>query len=252
MKTVWKGAISFGLVSIPVKLYTAVQRQATGFKLLHREDRGRIRYKRVCAEDGREIPWEEIVKGLEIRKGEYVVFENEELQQIRPDRTETIEIVEFVDESQVDRIHFDRPYYVAPDGQAKAYYLLKDVLASTAKVAIGRFAIREKEHICTIGSYRNGLLLTTLNYAYEIRDMDRLEELEEAPQLSERELELAKDLVNRLYEEAFNIAEFRDTFAEELKELVKKKAAGEEVVVREQPRKMEEADLLRALEASLR
>ncbi|MBI2545897.1 Ku protein [Candidatus Woesearchaeota archaeon] len=253
MKSVWNGYVSFGLVSIPVRLYAAVENQAISFRLICSECKSPIRYKRFCEGCKREVPWGEVLKAIEIRKGQFYVFEKEELEKLKPAKADTIDVVEFVDAHQVDPIYIHKHYYCAPQKpKDKAYFLFREVLESTARVAIGRFVMREKEHTCIISAYKDGMLLTTLNYQYEIRDIKRVEELKEPPKLKKEELELAKQLVQKLTTDEFDISEFKDTFAEQLKELIRKKEKGEPVIIKEAKQPKVEKNLIQALKASLK
>jgi DNA end-binding protein Ku len=252
MKSIWQGSISFGLVSIPIRLYSAIERKGIGFRLLHKKDNSTIIYKRFCTKEGKEVKWEDIVKGIEVRKGQFYVVSKEELAKIKPEKTDYIDIVEFVDNSQIDPIYFDSHYYVAPARKKdKAYFLFKEVMKLSGKAAIGRFVMREKEYAAVISSYKKGLLLTTLNYAYEIRDINKLEELAEAPKVSAEELALAKTLIQKLAKPEFEITQFKDTFLEQLKELIVQKEKGKIVAAKLVHRKKEE-NLITALRASLK
>lgn len=253
MKAVWSGSIAFGLVNIPINIYPATEITALGFRLLHKKDNTPIEYKRFCPKDKKEVAWNDIVRGLEIKKGEFYVFTKEELDKIKPKKTESIEITEFVDSHQIDPIYFNKHYFVSPtSSKEKAYFLFNEVLRDSAKVAIGRFVMRDKEYVCAIESYKNGMLLTTLNYAYEIRDIKEIRELAEKPKLEKEEVELAKKIISRLYSEEFEISKFKDTFAEELKEALKKKAKGIEIKEVKKPAKTKERGLMEALKASVK
>lgn len=251
MKAVWKGSIAFGLVNVPVRLYSAVESHAIGFRMLHSKCKTPIKYHRWCPECDREVEWADIVKGLEIRKGQFYVIDKKTLEELRPQKSETIDIVEFVDAKQVDPLYFNKHYFVVPDAQSKAYYLFKDVLETTAKMAVGRFVLRDKEYVCAIESYRKGLLLSTLNYAYEVRDIDRLPELQKAPKMTAQERKLARELVQRLHADEFRIERFKDSFAEDLKKLLKKREKGE-VVVKKVKKRPAQKDLISALKASVK
>lgn len=254
MKTIWKGSISFGLVNIPIKLYSAIETKGTKTKLLYKKNLSPIRYKRWNDESNKEIPWADIVKGIEIGEDEFVVMSQKELEAIRPEKSKAIDIVEFVDIQQIDPIYFNSHYYIAPEkAKEKAYFLLKEVLHQTSKMAIGQFAMHEKMHTCAIESYKEGLLLTTLNYGYEIRDISEIEELKKKPKLSKQELTLAKQLIDKITVKEFNIDIFKDTFHESLMEIIKKKAKGQKITIekQEQP-KTKEKNLIAALKASLK
>jgi DNA end-binding protein Ku len=253
MKAIWTGAISFGLVNIPVRLYSAIEQQENGFRLLHKKDNVPLKYKRWCPKHDHEVPWDEVVKGLEIGKNKYFVLEKEELGKLRPKGTDEIEILEIIDSWQIDPIYFGHHYFIGPDsGKEKAYFLLKNALEQAAKAAVGKFVMKEREHVCAIESYKSGLLLTTLNYAHEIRDIRKVDFLDDAPDLKQQEVNLATQLIAKLEKKEFKIAGFRDTFADELKALVRKKAKGELVEVKYEPKGTGgEKNLIEALKASL-
>lgn len=252
MKAIWSGSISFGLVNIPVKLYSAINSQSVKFRLLHKEHLKPIRYRRTCDGCELDVDWQDIVKGIEVRKGQFVVVEPEELKELKPEKTETIDIEEFVPSEQIDSIYQDKHYYVGPGGQNRAFFLLKEVLQERNASAIGRFVMREKEYVCSIESYKEGLLLTTLNYAHEIRDISQIESLSGAPAPKEGELKLARELVDKLTSEEFAIKDYKDTFAEDLKEYVEKKAKGEKIeIAGQRPSITDQDKIIEALKASL-
>lgn len=254
MKSVWNGSISFGMVNIPVKLYSAVESQAISFRILHKKDKTPLQYKRWCPKCEEEVEWSDVVKGLEVRKGQYYVLSKKELEKLRPEKTNAIEIIQFIDAHQIDPIYFDKNYFTAPvNEKEKAYFLFKEVLESTAKVAVGRFVMKEKEYVCAIQSYKKGLLLTTLNYEYEIRDINKIPELSKDIKLKDEELKLAKQLINKMYDKEFDISDFKDSFAEELKEVLKKKEKGELIKIKEgKAKKVTKKNLVDALKASLK
>ncbi len=250
MKSTWKGSMSFGLVNIPVRMYSAVESKSFGFRLLHEECGTPVKYKRWCPNCQKDVAWNQITKGIELRKGHFLAISSEELKKLKPAKSDTIEIIAFTDAYQIGSIYVNKHYYLGPEKpKEKAYFLFKEVLQSTAKVALGRFVMREKEHTCMIGAYKLGLVLTTLNYAYEIRDINEIQELKEAPKLSEQELALAKQLIDKLYEESFDISQFRDAFADKLKEIIAKPGRKERAIPE---RKVERKNLIEALRASIR
>ena len=253
MKAIWKGSISFGLVNIPIQLYAAVEPQSKGFRLLHRKDKVPIQYKRWCPKHNQEVTWNDIVKGIEMAKNKFYVFEKEELEKIKPKRTDSIDIVEILDAWQIDPIYYDHHYFVGPDSEKeKAYFLFKQVLEQCAKAALGRFVMHDKEYVCAIESYKDGLLLTTLNYAHEIRDITKMDYIKDAPTLKQQETNLALQLIEKLETKEFDISEFQDTYMDELKELIKKKAKGAFIEVKYKPEKAKkEKNLIEALKASL-
>ena len=253
MKAVWTGSISFGLVNIPVRLYAAVEPQTKGFRLLHKKDKVPIQYKRWCPKHNKEVPWGDIVKGVEMGKNNYFVLEKEELEQLRPKKTDEITIVEIIDAWQIDPIYNDHHYFIGPDSEKeKAYFLFKQVMEQCAKAALGRFVLHEKEYVCAIESYKEGLLLTTLNYAHEIRNITHVDYLADAPSLKAEEAKLAMQLIEKLEKKEFDITKFEDTYMDELKALIKKKAKGAVIVVKQKPKKAQkEKNLIEALKASL-
>lgn len=253
MKSIWNGSISFGLVNIPIKLYSAVESKSFSFKMLDSKSHSPIKYKRVSEKTGEEVPWNEIVKGVELAKGKYFVPTKEQLSAIKPEKSDTIDIVEFVDQDQIDPVYFSSHYYVGPAKEKeKTYFLFKEILQITARTALGRFVMREKEYVCTIKAYKEGLLLTTLNYSYEIRDMKKVDNVSSAPKINEPELKLAKELINKLYKNRFNMAQFRDTFAEEMEKILEKAAKGEVIQAAKVTKKVKKEDnLIAALKASL-
>jgi DNA end-binding protein Ku len=255
----WMGTLNFGLVSMPVKLYSAVTNRSVHFNQLHGADNARIQQKRVCSADGEEVPFEEIVKGYELAPERYVVIEDAELQALAPEATRTIEIEDFVEIEEIDRIYFDQPYYIVPNrGGARSYRLLLAAMRDTGKVAIARVVLRSRERLVAVHPHEDVLMMTTLTYADEVNPTSALRELggeeeeKEAPAVGERELDVAKRLVESLAE-PFDITRYRDTYREAVLDLIDRKASGEEIVV--QPRPAVEAlrspDLMGALQASL-
>ena len=243
MKSLWKGSIAFGLVNIPIKLYSAVEQKPLKTRLLHKDKLSPIRYKKWCDACTQEVSQDEIVKGIEVSPDEYVVISDDELRSIRPEKSTWIEIMEFVHSHQIDPIYFSAHYYAGPEQpKDKTYFLFREVLQQTAKTAIGRFVMREKEHVCAIEAYRQGLLLTTLNYDYEIRDIMQVDGLDEPPQLSQVEMDLARQLLDQITVDEFDITRFHDTFEKDLKELVERKARGETIAIHKRgyPRTTEE------------
>ena len=253
MKSIWNGSISFGLVNIPIKLYSAVESRAFSFRMLDKKTSSPIKYKRISEKTGKEVPWAEIVKGIEISKGKFFVPTEEQLKSIKPEKSSTIDIVEFVDQQQIDPIYFNSHYFVGPSKEKeKTYFLFREVLQATARTALGRFVMREKEYVCAITSYKQGLLLTTLNYPYEIRNMDDVDNIGSAPKIQKQEMDLAKELLNKLYKEELDLKQFKDTFAEEMEKLLKRAAKGEVIEVKKEEKKeKKEENLIAALKASL-
>lgn len=254
-RSIWTGTISFGLVTIPVKLYPAVQRKTVRFNQLDGEDRSRIQQKRVNSRTGEEVPYERLVKGYEIAPDQYVVIEPNELEALDPKRTRTIEIEDFVDATQIDPILYDATYYVAPaTGGAKPYRLLVAAMHETGKVAVARIVLRTKEYLVALRPTGDNLELSTMLFSDEIVDPKSIEELADGAELdaAPREVEIAKQLIASL-EADFDPGRYEDEYRRRVLDLIERKAAGEEIAVVAAP--AEEAapapDLMSALKASL-
>jgi len=255
-RSMWMGTLNFGLVSMPVKLYSAVTNKSVHFNQLHGADNARIQQKRVCSADGEEVPYEEIVKGYELAPERYVVIEDAELAALAPEATRTIEIEDFVEIGEIDRIYFDQPYYIVPNrGGARSYKLLLQAMRDTGKVAIARVVLRSRERLVAVHPREDVLMMTTLSYADEINSTSELRELggeEESAAVGERELDVARRLVQSLAE-PFDITRYRDTYREAVLDLIDRKASGEEIVVEPRPtvEALQAPDLMGALQASL-
>ena len=252
-RAIWSGAISFGLVNIPVKLYSAVSRKTVRFYQIDAESGARVRQKRVGA-DGEEVAYEQIVKGYEIGPDRYVTITPEELESLEPQKTRTIDIEDFVDLEDIDPMFYDHPYYLAPDtGAAKAYRLLVDAMEDSGKVAIARVVLRSKEHLVAIRPRSGVLAMETMLFADEVISPDSLDELSGDGEVatSDRELTMAKQLIDSLTSE-FEPEKYRDEYRERVLDLIERKAQGETVVIEapdEAPAKV--PDLMAALEASI-
>ncbi len=251
---VWKGSINFGLVSIPIELYSAIQPHVIGFKMLHNRCNTPISNKRWCANCDKEIQWEEIVKGLKLPDGSFFVITKENLKKLRPEKTETITVVEFVETRSVPPIYYDQHYYVTPQksGQ-KAFFLLAAALKKFDQSAVAQFVLRDKDFVCLLQPYENGLLMTTLHYVYEIKQLDITNKIKAPAKLSEEELKLAELLMSKLYKKKFDISRFKDTFAARLAKAIKSKQEGKVVRVKDsKPAGTPEVSLLEALRASIK
>jgi DNA end-binding protein Ku len=248
---IWTGSISFGLVTVPVRLVSATRSQDVRFHQLEAETGARIRYRRVSEQTGEEVPNDQIVKGYELENGHYVVLEGDELAALKPKASRQIEIEDFVDLAEIDPIYFEQPYYLVPDKDAaKAYRLLTQVMEDEGKVAVGRFVLRSKEALVAIRPVDGMLCLETMRYADEVLDVDR-EQFDTEAEPTERELDMARQLVTSLAGQ-FDPEKYRDEYREEVLALIDRKAAGEEIVAPvtvEEPAKV--LDLMAALEASL-
>jgi DNA end-binding protein Ku len=250
----WKGTLTFGLVSVPVKLYSAVVQRSVRFHQLHATDHARIVQQRVCSAEGEEVPFGEIVKGYEIAPGRHVVIEPEEFAALEPAFTRTIEVEDFVQLDEIDPIYFDRPYFLVPNhGGARSYRLLFETMRDTGKVAIGRVVLRSRQQLVAIHPREEVLTMTTLNFGDEIQRVADMSELhEDEVVLADNELEIAHRLVESIAR-PFDIANYRDTYREALLDLIDRKAAGEQIVLEPPPRDqpLEAPDLMSALEASI-
>jgi DNA end-binding protein Ku len=250
MKTIWKGAISFGLVTIPVKLYTATEEKTLRFNQLHEKDGGRIKYKRVCSIDGEEVPYNEIVKGFEYEKDRYVTLTDEELESLPVPTARAIEIERFVDSEQIDPLYFQRSYYLVPEGTGlKAYHLLREAMGDDGKVAVAKVAFREKEHLATLRLRDKVLVLETMFWPDEIRE-PKFEELDEEVELRPQEVKMARSLIDSLTDD-FEPEEFTDEYRATLEEIIRKKVEGEEITFAEPSEPSKVVDLMDALRASV-
>ncbi|MDP9401153.1 MAG: Ku protein [Actinomycetota bacterium] len=254
-RAIWTGALSFGLVTVPVRLFSAVNRKTVRFHQLNAKTGVRIQQKRVDPSTGEEVAYDDIVKGYELSPDRYVVLDNDELDALDPKKTKTIDIEDFVALEDIDPIFYDHPYYLAPGpGGAKPYRLLLDAMRETGKVAVARVVIRSKEQLVVIRPMDDVLAMETMVFPDEVLDPHRIDDLPDPDevQTSERELEIAKQLVESLAAD-FEPARYRDTYRDEVLALIERKAQGEEIAV--QPAREEAAapvpDLMSALKASL-
>ncbi|HEX6754609.1 MAG TPA: Ku protein [Mycobacteriales bacterium] len=252
MRAIWKGAVSFGLVSIPVKLYTATEERDISFHQVHREDGGRIRYKRVCQIDGEEIPYSEIAKGFELPSGETVVITDEDLAELPLATSRVVEVLSFVPLEQVDPIYFAKSYYLEPDKTAtKPYVLLRDALSQADSVALVKVAIRTRETLATLRVRDGVLVLETMVWPDEVRSPD-FGFLDEDVTTRPQELAMAESLIESMSGD-FDPEQYHDEYREALQQVIEAKVEGREVV--EQPVQEEETgsvvDLMAALRASV-
>jgi DNA end-binding protein Ku len=254
-RAIWSGSISFGLVNIPVKLYSAVSRKTVRFHQIDAESGQRIRQQRVNPGSGEEVPYEQIVKGYEISPDRYVTITPEELEALEPQKTRTIDIEQFVDLEQIDPIYYDHPYYLAPDkGAAKPYKLLLDAMEEADKVAIARVVIRSKENLVALRSYGGAITMETMLFPDEVTQPESIEELAALDgdvKTTKRELDMAKQLIESLSGD-FDPGEYRDEYRERVLDMIERKAAGETITIEEPvAEKKEVPDLMAALEASI-
>jgi DNA end-binding protein Ku len=253
-RAIWSGAISFGLVNVPVKMYSATSPKTVRFHQLSSKTGARIRQKRVDPSTGDEVAFEDIVKGYELSPDRYVLVEPEELDSLDPKATKTIDIEEFVDQADIDPIYYDHSYYLAPaTGGAKAYRLLLEAMREAGKVAIGRLVIRSKQQLCALRPSDGVMALSTMLFGDEVLSPDRLDELDAIgeAEATKRELTMAQQLIESLSAD-FDPAKFKDEYRERVLQLIERKAAGEEIAVQPEAEDTTPApDLMAALEASL-
>lgn len=252
MKTIWKGSISFGLVNIPINIYAATKSHVLGFTLLHAKCDTPLNYHRWCSACKKEVAWNETVKGLKVG-GSYIILTQEKLKKLRPEKTETIKIVEFIETESLDTIYFDHHYYVgSKKSDDTAYALFVKALEKLNKVAIGRFIMRDKEYTCALQPYKDRLLLTTLHYSYEIKNIQNVIAPSKV-KIDAKELKLAQELINKLSVKTFDMGKFKDTFAQEIKKLLKTKGKKKKVVAKKGTKKepQKKPSLAQSLHASL-
>jgi DNA end-binding protein Ku len=254
-RAIWTGSISFGLLNVPVKLYSAVSRKNVSFRELRASDSSRVRHKRVAEADGEEVPYEEIVKGYELAPEQYVILTKDELEEMNPKKTRAIEIEAFVDLEDIDPIYFDHPYYLGPDkGAEKAYALLTKAMKDQGKVAVARFVLRNKENLAAIRPMGDVLTMATMRFADEVVQPEEITEIlgEDAENPRKAEVDMAKQLIDSLASD-FDASEYKDEYREELLALIERKAKGEDIVEveSEAPKPTRAPDLMAALEESL-
>ena len=252
-RALWKGSISFGLVTVPISLVSATEpRDALAFNLLHRKDQNRIVEKRLCSKEDVEVPWKDIVKGYQYAKDQYVVVTDEDFARVRVPATQTFDIRRFVPAADVEDLYFNYPYYVTPQGKSagKAYALLRDALHATGKLAIGTIVLRQREHLAALEPVDQALVLTTMRFAHEIRRQKDLDLPATAKGWTDSEMKLARQLVETLSGE-WDPAEYRDTYSEALRGVIEAKLEGKEPTASEAPEPSPVTDLMDALKRSL-
>lgn len=249
-RPIWSGSITIGLVNVPVKLYSMIFDKSITFKFLHKTDGSPLKYQKVCVKEDKVVPWEDVVKGYEVSKDQFVVFTKEELKAARPESDQRIRIDKFVDYLSVDPIYFEKSYVVAPNKSNDAYSLLLATLQKMGKAAVGRITLRTKEYPVLVHAYNGALVLTALRYAYEVADPKNLEELNGLKEPKKEEIDLAKKIVDDLSGE-FDITDYQDTYVQKITELVRKKTNGETITV-ERPVKEEAKELMAALQETLK
>jgi DNA end-binding protein Ku len=255
-RAIWSGTISFGLLNVPVKLYSAVARRGISLREIRESDGVRIRHRRVAEGTDEEVPYDEIVKAFEITPDRYVPLSKDEMGALAPEKTRAIDVQDFVDLDQIDPIYFDSPYYLGPaDGAEKAYSLLARAMEESGKVAIARFVFRNKEHLAALRPSDGVLTLTTMRFADEVVPPSELEDVLPSgkPKVAKQEVEMAEQLIESLTRE-FDPSAYRDEYREELLGLIERKAEGKDVLTApatEEPKPTSAPDLMSALEESI-
>ena len=254
-RAIWSGSISFGLLNVPVKLYSAVARRGISLREIRESDGARIRHRRVAEGTDEEVPYEKIQKAFEITSGNYVPISKDEMAALAPEKTRAVEVKDFVDLDEIDPIYFDSPYYLGPaEGAEKAYSLLASAMQRSGKVAIARFVFRNKEHLAALRAEDGVLTLTTMRFADEVVPPEELDDVlpAEQPKVAKKEVEMAEQLIDSLTSR-FDPSAYRDEYREELMSLIERKAEGKEIVAPEapEPQATKAPDLMAALEESI-
>ncbi|WP_428938908.1 Ku protein [Fontivita pretiosa] len=252
-RAIWTGSISFGLVNIPVRMFTATQDRSIRFHLLHDQDRARIQRRLVSSATGKEVHPEHIVRGFEIARDQYVVVEKEELETCAPEKTRAIEITDFVELKEIDPVFYERPYYLAPQpGAGKSYRLLVEAMGRSRRVAIARFVMHEKQHLVALRVLGNAICLEVMRYADEIVPLEQIDGIPSDAKIGERELKAAQQLIDSLGSE-FDPSRYTDEYRDCIMSIVERKGRGEQIHVQpvSERKPSRAADLMAALEASL-
>jgi DNA end-binding protein Ku len=252
MRSIWRGAISFGMVSIPVKLYSATEQKDVRFRLLHKTDGAPIKEKRICTADGQEVEWKDLVRGYEVGKGEYVILDPEEIDEAKPESATSIEIGDFVKLTEIDPIYFEKSYFLEPtDVGAKPFTLLKRALEETGRTAVARVVIRTKERLALIRPYDDTLILETMFWPDEIRSTGSLDVPDgDEARVRGKELDMARSLVENL-SDRFKPEEYRDDYRVALEELIARKLKGEQRSAKRRKPEPKVTDLMEALKKSV-
>ena len=251
MHTMWKGSVSFGLVNIPIKMFAATEDKQIKFRYLHDQCHTPVKYQKVCPTCDREITQEEIVKGFEYETGKFVIIKDDDLESLQPAFSKAIEIIDFVDLVEIDPIYFDKTYFLSPqDTGGKAYNLLRQAMLDTGKIGIAQITIRSRQSLAALRVYKNLLVLETIFYPDEVRAVDLVPGVPENVQVDEKELTMAKQLVENLTA-PFDPTKYKDDYREALREMINKKIEGEEFEIAPEAPQRNIIDLMQALQASI-
>jgi len=251
MKAIWKGFLNFGLISIPINLYSASIERQLNFHLFHQKDKGRIRFAKICKKDKKEIPFEDIIKGYEYSKGKYVFLKDEDFEKANVHKTNSIDIIGFTNEEEIDSIFFDKPYFLTPDiKNQKPFCLLTKGLEKTKKVALAQFVLHSHEHLCIIKPHQNILVLNQLRYANEIKSFKDFKIT--FRKFSSKELNLVIKFITELTTK-FNPKKYKDTYVQDLKKIITQKIKGKKIVpIGSKPTISKQAEIFTLLEKSLK
>jgi DNA end-binding protein Ku len=249
-RSIWNGTITFGLVNVPIKLYSATESKTVHFNEVHAKDGARIEHRRICSKEGKEAPYDQVVKGYEVEPDKYVVLEKDEIKAAAGDRGKVVHLIEFVDAGDIEPVFYERTFYVGSRDDAKPYCLLHEALRRTNRAGIGRFTFHDREYLVAIRALDDVLVLHTLRFHDEVVSGDDLEIDLGGKKPSKREVEMANRLVETLYEQ-FDPESYEDTYREAVLDLIKRKAWGEEIDLTKQEQPDHGDDLAAALEASL-
>jgi DNA end-binding protein Ku len=249
-RSIWSGTISIGLVNVPVKLYSMIYDKGIAFHFLHKTDGQPLKYVKVCTKDDKIVPWNEVMRGYEVAKNEFISFDRKELDAAKPESDKHIRISKFVDYFSVDPVYFDRTYALLPDNSEEAYCLLFRALEKTNKAGAARITLRTKEYPALLHPYKGALVLTTLRYAYDVVDPRDFEQLNKLKEPEKTELDIAAKIITDLSGD-FDISEFEDTYMKRVGDLVRQKLKGEKIIV-EKPPEVEAKSLMVALRETLK
>ena len=254
MRAIWKGSISFGLVNIPIALYPATRREELKFRLLRRSDLSPVNYKRVAEKDGKEVPWDQIVKGYEYEKGKYVVLKDEDFERVDLEATQTVDIQDFVDVDEIDPMFFYKPYYLEPQkGGDKAYALLRDALKDSNRVGIAKVVIKTRQYLAGVKPEDGALVLELMHFADELADTEKLH-VPKKVEVGKREMNMAKSLIDSMSSK-WEPEKYRDDYREALMEVIEEKVGAGGKEIEEKPRKAPKPtkviDLVSVLQKSL-
>jgi len=251
MRSIWNGAISFGLINVPVKMFTATEDKDLHFKLLHKACKAPLKQKRVCTECGQEVTWDDTIRAFEWEKGRYVIMDEEDFNVLPDTGSRSIDILDFVNLEDIDPIYFHKTYYLSPgDTGKKAYSLLRSAMEETGKIAVGKVVLREKQHLVTLRVIDDCIAMAMMFYPDEIREVEHVPVVHDPVTVNEGEKKMAVQLINSLAE-PFDVAKYTDTYREELLKVIEAKAHGEQIEAPAEPRAAKVVDLMDALRASL-